>query len=390
MLEQVCDVRMSPENALCVKTSGDRMSGEGVQAGEWPQNGEQSAGRRPRLARAAHRLGVMPLLGWVRGAWRHDVRILAYHRVLESVEPAGFRFDAELISASSDAFRRQLAIVKRRFAPMRFDELADCLDRGRPVPRRAVLITFDDGYDDNYRIAWPILRDAGLSAMFFVSTGHIDSGRPYAYDWLVHMLCTTRADRLLAPELEIDWPIPEALGACRDLAARLLDRIKTLDAQAQQSLIDRLQVEWSMPAAAGHPDCRPMSWAQLREMHAGGMEIGSHGVDHRMLAKMTPAAMREEVAASKRAIERELGGDVLVMSYPVGGTDAYDGAVVAATREAGYRLACSYRAGPESLHPQTRFEMRRIPVERHTGADWFEGMLALPEVFCHRSRARNG
>lgn len=366
------------------------MSGEGVKAGERPQNSEQSVGRRPRLARVARRLGVMPWLGWARAAWRHDVRILAYHRVLESVEPEGFRFDPELISASSDAFRRQLAIVKRRFAPMRFDELADCLDRGRPVPRRAVLITFDDGYDDNYRIAWPILRDAGLSAMFFVSTGHIDSGRPYAYDWLVHMLCTTRADRLVAPELEIDWPIPEALGARRDLAARLLDRIKTLDAQAQQSLIDRLQAEWSMPATAGHPDCRPMNWSQLREMRAGGMEVGSHGVDHRMLAKMTPAAMREEVVASKRAIEREIEGEVLVMSYPVGGTDAYDAAVVAATREAGYRLACSYRAGPESLRPETRFEMRRIPVERHTGADWFEGMLALPEVFCHRSRTRVG
>ena len=102
-------------------------------------------GHRPRLARACRRAGAMPLIGWVRAALRHDVRILAYHRVLETVEPDGFRFDPELISASSEAFRRQLAIIKRRFAPMRFDELIDALDRGRPAPRRAVLITFDDG-----------------------------------------------------------------------------------------------------------------------------------------------------------------------------------------------------------------------------------------------------
>jgi peptidoglycan/xylan/chitin deacetylase (PgdA/CDA1 family) len=374
-----------------LRIMGDWMSGEAKHAAERPEPDARSAGgKRPQLARVARRLGAMPLLGWARAAWRRDVRILAYHRVLESIEPEGFRFDSELISASSDQFRRQLAIVKRRFAPMRFDELADCLDRGRPVPRRAVLITFDDGYDDNHRVAWPILREAGLSAMFFVSTGHIDSGRPYAYDWLVHMLCNTRSDRLLAPELAIDWSLPDDLHARRALAAQLLDRIKTLDAPGQQRLIDRLQSEWSMPAADGHPDCRPMTWAQLREMRAGGMEIGSHGVDHRMLAKMTPAAMREELAISKYTIERELGGEALAISYPVGGADAYDATVIAAAREAGYRLACSYRAGPESLRPETRFEMRRIPIERQLGEDWFEGMLALPEVFCHPSRTRGG
>ena len=332
----------------------------------------------------------MPLIGRLRAALRHDVRILAYHRVLESAEPEGFRFDIDLISASRESFREQIAIVKRRCVPMRFDELIDRLDRGRSLPRRAALITFDDGYDDNHRIAWPILRDAGVSAMFFVATGHIESARPYAYDWLTHMVCTVRADRLQAPELAIDWPLPDDLRARRALASRLLDRIKTLDADAQQALVERLQREWSMPAEAGHADCRPMTWSQLREMRDGGMEVGSHGVDHRMLAKMPPAAMREELAASKRAIERELGGEVQVISYPVGGPDAYDGAVMAAARDSGYRLGCSYLAGPEPMRPDSRYELRRIPVERDVGSDWFEGMLALPEVFCYPSRARGG
>lgn len=355
---------------------------------EIPLNETPSAGRRSRLARAFGRAGALPLIGWLRGTLRHDIRILAYHRVREMAEPEGFRFDPELISASCDAFRQQLAIVKRRFVPMRFDELIDCHERGRAVPRGAVLITFDDGYDDNYRCAWPILRDAGMSAMFFVSTGHIDSGRPYVYDWLVHMLCTTRAERMRAPELAIDWPLPDDLRARRQLASQLLDRIKVLDADAQQALSDRLQHEWSMPAEAGHSDCRPMTWTQLREMRASGMEVGSHGVHHRMLAKMPSAAMREEVVASKRAIERELGGEAQVISYPVGGRDAYNDEVVSAVRDAGYRIACSYRAGAEALRPASRYAMRRIPVERDMDAAWFQAMLALPELFCHRSRTR--
>lgn len=372
------------------------MSGSVVQAGNGragdgcaAEGREPPAGRRPRLARALQRVGAMTLIGRLRAALRHDVRILAYHRVLESVEPPDFRFDPDLISAGGDAFRAQIDIVKRRCSPMRFDELIDRLDRGQSLPRRAALITFDDGYDDNYRIAWPILRDAGVSAMFFVSTGHIESGRPYAYDWLMHMICVTRADRLQAPELSIDRALPATLQARRAIASELLDRVKTLDADAQQALIARLQREWSMPADMGHPDCRPMTWAQLREMRDGGMEIGSHGVDHQMLAKMTPAAMREELVASKRAIERELGGEAQVISYPVGGSDAYDAAVIEAVRDAGYRLGCSYRAGPERMRQDSRYDLRRIPVERDVCRDWFEGMLALPEVFCYRSRSRS-
>lgn len=355
-------------------------------AATWPEAATPAAGRRPKLARTLSRFGILPVIGRLRAALHRDVRILAYHRVLESAEPAGFRFDLDLVSASSEAFRQQLAIIRRRFVPMRFDELADCLDRGRRVPSRAVLITFDDGYDDNYRIAFPLLREAGLSAMFFVSSGHIESGRPYAYDWLVHMLCTTRQPRLTAPELGLDHALPDDLAARRALASHLLDRIKTLDADGQQALVDRLQREWAMPDAAGHPDCRPMVWAQVREMHAGGMEIGSHGVDHRMLAKMSRDAMREEVAGSKRAIEAAIGAPVTAMSYPVGGRDAYDADVMAAARDAGYRVACSYLAGCERMQSRSRFQMRRLPVERHVDASWFEGMLSLPELFCYRSR----
>ena len=366
---------------------GDPEQGAQVQA----ENGDgPSAGLRPRLARALHRIGTLPLAGRLRGALCDDVRILAYHRVLETAVPAAFRFDPDLVSASAEGFREQLRIVRRRFSPMRFDELLARLDLGRKLPRHAVLITFDDGYDDNHRIAYPLLREAGLSAMFFVSTGHIDSGRPYAYDWLVHMLCSAEGAYLHAPELGLDLPLPSTLAARRALAAHALDRLKTLSAEAQQALIERLQAEWAMPDAAGHPDCRPMTWAQLREMHDGGMEIGSHGVRHHMLAKMPREAMRIELEASRAAIAREIGVAPIAVSYPVGGVDAYDAAVLDAARAAGYGVGCSYIAGAQSLRCRARHEWRRIPVERTMDAAWFEAMLSLPEVFCYRTRSRTG
>ena len=56
--------------------------------------------------------------------------------------------------------------------------------------------------------------------MFFVSTGHIESGRPFAYDWLVRMLCTAPDARLDAPELGLSMPLPDGLRERRALAVR--------------------------------------------------------------------------------------------------------------------------------------------------------------------------
>ena len=348
------------------------------------------AGRRQILARRSHALGVLPALRQLRAALRQDLRILAYHRVLDSADPDGFSFDTELISATAEQFREQMRAIKRDFHPMRFDEVLSCIDAGRRLPKGAILVTFDDGYDDNYRIAYPILRELGMSAMFFVSTGHIDSGMPYAYDWLVHMVCTTSARRLSAPELGIDWDISASLPERRALAARLLDQLKRLDDAGQEALIARLEREWNIPRSAGHADCRPMSWDQLREMHQGGMEVGSHGVGHRMLAKLPREQMGREVNDSKQSLERELSAPAQVLSYPVGGPDAFDTTTIEIVRSAGFRMACSYMAGTSAVGADSRYCMRRLPVEREMDNAWFSAMVSVPEVFSYTSRLRIG
>ncbi len=339
------------------------------------------AGVRAKLAKLSHVTGLMPVLGRLRMAQQDELRILAYHRILDSSDPPGFNFDVERISATRRDFRKQMQWVKRHFHPMRFEEVLSYMDAGRRLPPRAVLVTFDDGYDDNYHVAYPILRELDMSAMFFVSTGYIDSGLPYAYDWLVFMICTTAAPMLRAPELERDWPLTDSLGQRRTVANEVLSRLKSLQAVDQLALIGRLEEEWGMPRASGHDDCRPMTWDQLREMRRGGMEIGSHGVNHCMLAKLPLQDMHYEVAASKQALERELEEPVHVISYPVGGDDAFDDQVIDAVRQAGYRLGCSYVSQVAQLRPDNAYALPRLHVERDMDPVRVEAVITWPEVF---------
>lgn len=344
-------------------------------------------GRRERLAETCARWRLLPLMRRVRAAFRHDLRILAYHRIAPRIDEEGFEFDLELLSASADGFHAQMRHLRDAYTPMRFSEVLAAHDAGRPVPRDAVVVTFDDGYDDNHDIALPILRELGVPATFFISTGHVDRGHTYAFDWVAHALLVAPAGRLQVPALGLDEVLGTARVARRALVARALDRIKALSGNRQEDAIGELLAACGQPASGAAPESRPMRWDQVRALHAAGMEIGSHGTHHRMLAKLGEDEIRAELRDSRDAIARELGAPPQVLAYPVGGPDAFDARVVRIARELGYRLACSYLPGINFASIRDWFALRRIAVERNTGGGLFEARLAAPELFGDRQRA---
>lgn len=341
-------------------------------------NRDTRPGLRSRVGELWYRSGMLrPLHGMRR--WLHrDLRILAYHRVLDIPEIAEFDFDLELVSADADCFREQMQLLRDRFHPVRLGEAVAALAAGEHLPPGAVAVTFDDGYDDNYRVAFPILRELGVPATFFVSTGHIDSGQPFAYDWLIYMLMHAPVDRFVAPEAGLDMRLPPERDERRQVAGEVLRRVKTCDSDVQTALITRIEREWSMPRDISPEDCRPMNWEQLREMHAAGYEIGSHGVHHRILSKLDQDQLVEELEQSRGALQRELGGTAELLAYPVGGPTAFDERVIEEAKRSGYMAACSYISGTNRRASLDRYALLRLPVEREMGTGWFASMLTLP------------
>jgi len=84
--------------------------------------------------------------------------VLAYHRIAE-VDPDS-PWDPELISVTPDEFRRQLAFLKRHFRPVTSEEVVRWKRGEFAMPANPVVVTFDDGYLDNYRVALPLLQEA--------------------------------------------------------------------------------------------------------------------------------------------------------------------------------------------------------------------------------------
>src|SRR5690606_41370352 len=154
----------------------DRSAGP-VTAIQTASGADSGNSRRERLARACHGLGLLGTLERLRSMLRRDVRILAYHRVLD-VDPTGpgFDFDAELVSASVEQFREQMRWLRAKFRPIGFAGLRRHGRGGRDPPPRTALDTCDDGSDDNFHLAWHVRPGLRGRATVSVSTRSLASG----------------------------------------------------------------------------------------------------------------------------------------------------------------------------------------------------------------------
>ena len=311
-----------------------------------------------------------------------ELLVLAYHRVLKVPAEAEYPYDIELVSAEPEQFDWQMGWIARNFCPLPISEIADCFDRGRSLPRGAVAVTFDDGFIDNYTHAYPVLRDRGIPACVFLSTGYVGTGRPFWFEEVAHGLMTAPARSI---RLEgWDGALPQAGDSStrrRDVG-RVLSNLKRLPDDVRRTQVDELRRQANGHSATGSAyKAEAMTWSQVAEMSRSGIEFGSHGVSHAVLSRLSEEQLVRELGDSRRAIETATGAPVTAIAYPVGGADSIDDRVLGAARAAGFRLGFTYLTGANRMARADRMLLSRQHVERYTGRAYFQGLLALPSLF---------
>lgn len=317
------------------------------------------------------------------GARSALLRLLVYHRVRQLSET--FRFDPELVSVTCEEFSWQMRYVRSHLTPISFRELAAIVDGERPCPRNPAIVTFDDGFDDNYLNAYPILRELGVKATMFVVTDYVGSRRAFWFDHVSHALSVAQAGSYDVPQpgqAPLRLVVPAGLDDRRALARRIKVGLKSRSSEELIECVAALSRTLGLPEAVDDPDSRPFGWQELTEMASSGLvEFGSHSKTHPILSRVTRAGLMDELKGSRERIEQATGAPCTVLAYPSGGRESYSGAVVSAVQEAGYRFACTNMAGANRLTNLRPFELRRSPVERYTTRERFRAALAFPGHF---------
>jgi peptidoglycan/xylan/chitin deacetylase (PgdA/CDA1 family) len=261
--------------------------------------------------------------------------ILRYHSISTAADGTHLCLDPGL-AVTPDHFDRQCAYLRKHYNVVSLDEIVDSLIGGTSLPPKAVALTFDDGYRDNYTRAFPILLRHGLTATFYVSTGCIDN-RALLWTGLLRFAVFTTT----LPVLEIDAPLAFRFPVAteferREAFTKLIVTMKNIPTADRLALLDAVR------RAAGIEDLSPLSsimmtWDQVREMHRGGMSLGAHTITHPNLPNATPDEARREIFGSRDELAAELGTAIRHFSYPNGRGSAHlTDAVKSLVREAGF------------------------------------------------------
>jgi len=293
--------------------------------------------------------------------------ILRYH----SIQPVPTDYENTIgggIIHSEALFARQMEIVARRFNLVTIDDIVLWLQGAAPLPRRAVAITFDDGFADNYETAAPILACYGLRAAFYVTVGSIGTK---LYPWfcrLRHAFYSSSAPQWEDPSTDQVYDIRDAsdrregfLAACRTCAVLTGDR--------QAEFLDRVQRSLQVEALSnGSP--LMMDWDQVAALQRSGHIIGSHTMTHPNLAHSPPDEVRHELQESKAILERRLATSIGHFSYPSPILEPHcSRATTAIVSQCGYASAVTCIPGPVAV--------RRAPLllPRVSAPDTMEGFL---------------
>ena len=235
---------------------------------------------------------VATSVGAVNGVHERNLVVLMYHKVNG--------VDGNTVTVPPGAFDEQMAqLGELGYTVVSLEDVIGHYVDRRPLPERAVLITFDDGYIDNLEHAVPILQRYGYPAVLFAPIGYLGAKRPLPHD--------------------------EHLAA-RGIVNRTLD------------------------------------WSQLAELEAGGVRVESHGIGHRPLADLEVDEAAREITLSKLRLEEALGRPIRAFAYVKGSEAHYRPVHLSLLRQAGYDVAFTSISGGNGSHTDP-LQLHRYNVE---------------------------
>jgi peptidoglycan/xylan/chitin deacetylase (PgdA/CDA1 family) len=247
--------------------------------------------------------------------------ILSYHRVLPKplygIDISCEQFEEQMAWFSSEGYRA-----------MPLGEFYDLWSQKKPFPDKSLVITIDDGHKEVVTYAYPLLKKYGLCATLFVNTG------------------------LLGKRYWVRWDVPRKTAVWSESKPDDFDQNKGFIDHAYEF----------------------MSWDEVRMLSKNGIEIGSHGVEHPYLTKLSDVELQRQLVDSKRDLIERLGHSPEFFCCPSGD---YDTRVLHAVRTAGYKAAVQ-TPSPFDLKDQWSdpFVWNRIGIAEYIPLWKFKGLVS--------------
>jgi len=302
-----------------------------------------------------------------------QLAVLTYHRV-DWPDARPYLSPAQL-SATPDAFDRQMTYLAQRGNVVSVGEVLAAIRDGHMLPPRAVLVTFDDAYEDFSEHAWPVLRRLGLPVTLFVPTAFPDHPeRGFWWDRLYNALRCSPDPQVTTPIGSLPVSDP---AARRSTFKQLRNHVKSLPHEEAMAWVKTF-----CAALSAEPAPSPvLGWDALRQLAAEGVTLGAHTRTHPLVNRISIEQARFEASASRDDLAQALGSALPIFAYPSGG---FDQRVVDGLAEDGFELAFTTVRGLNDLRCADPLRLRRINVGQRASLALLRTQLLPSAVWLNR------
>ncbi|MEM6485300.1 MAG: polysaccharide deacetylase family protein [Pseudomonadota bacterium] len=304
------------------------------------------------------------ILGLTNSRWSKrpaGLYVFTFHRIGDA-EKADF--DPNVFSCSASGFTDVVEFIKREFDVLDLGDVREQQTKSKAAPHcapRAALITFDDGYVDNFETAVPLLRELDVPATFFISVSMANGVLPW-WDVVAYWVRRSTTGTLRLNGTQID------LSQNRDAAIRPILRAFKHETDNLDLKLERYR---ELLAPAGDPPSGriTMNWEQIQQVANSGFSVASHTMTHPILAHLDEGEQRRELAESKSVLEEQLGRSINSVAFPVGGDDTFSQVTMDLAKESGYEFAFTSLPGINRWGQFNDHRLHRISVDSGNIAD---------------------
>ena len=278
-------------------------------------------------------------------------------------------------------FKKQLDFFKENFNVVTMEEVIEAVKEEKRLPEKALLLTFDDGYTDNYTVALPLLLERGLQGSFFVPAKPLDKGGLLEVNKIHFTLAKGDEKNIVRDILDYSLIIKEKLReklniADRDILKELYKRYavsngrdtldtsfikkmlqEVLPAENRTEIIDILFDKYVDVSEEVLANELYVNKTQLKVMKKLGMFIGLHGYEHNHLALLSEEEQKKDLEAALCVMREFIDEDAWVMNYPYG---SYNEDTLRLAKSLGAVLGLTTRRGIADIKPDSALELARL------------------------------
>lgn len=310
---------------------------------------------------------LKPLKRWQ----QNKLVIFNYHRIYS--ENSVFPFDRNVYGPDVNRFKKEMQWIKKETRILSESELIDIVYHQKPINELCSMVTFDDGYADNYHQAFPILKELDIPALFFIPTYHLSKRRVGWWDVIAYFFKQTKMTRFSFEEKSYYLSSQENRD---ELIKEFITKCKSLPADQMNPFLQKLSLSLLVPFPPHDlQSAELMTSEQLKIMSDNGMTIGSHSHDHSILSRQNKETLNQQLQKSMEILESVIKKKVNSIAYPVGGYDHFNQTTKDVSQELGFKIGFSFLTGINSLEAIDPFNVKRMEFE----ADWHG--LDLPLAF---------